>query len=117
MYRRTSNLEVVGYSDSDFASCVDSCKSTSGYIFILAGGAISWRSVKQTLIATSTNPLTKGMPSLKFKDHVVKWDLVLLCSFYCKTLIMMFSHTHVHLYLILRKFNFIGPRMNIGFIH
>nr|CAN70299.1 hypothetical protein VITISV_001397 [Vitis vinifera] len=47
MYRRTSNLEVVGYLDSDFASCVDSCKSTSGYIFILAGGAISWRSVKQ----------------------------------------------------------------------
>ncbi|WKA03458.1 hypothetical protein VitviT2T_021565 [Vitis vinifera] len=23
MYRRTSNLEVVGYSDSDFAGCVD----------------------------------------------------------------------------------------------
>ena len=41
MYRRTSNLKVVGYSDSDFAGCVDSCKSTSGYIFILAGGAIS----------------------------------------------------------------------------
>ncbi|KAL6324338.1 hypothetical protein AAG906_012584 [Vitis piasezkii] len=32
MYRRTSNLEVVGYSDSDFAGCVDSRKSTSGYI-------------------------------------------------------------------------------------
>ncbi|RVW49817.1 Retrovirus-related Pol polyprotein from transposon TNT 1-94 [Vitis vinifera] len=54
MYKRTSNLEVVGYSDSDFASCVDSCKSTSGYIFILVGGAISWRSVKQTMTATST---------------------------------------------------------------
>ncbi|KAL6324389.1 hypothetical protein AAG906_012993 [Vitis piasezkii] len=54
MYRRTSNLEVVGYSDSDFAGCVDSRKSTSGYIFILAGGAISWKSVKQTMIATST---------------------------------------------------------------
>ena len=54
MYRRTSNLEVVGYSDLDFAGCVDSCKSTSGYILILAGGAISWRSVKQTLTATST---------------------------------------------------------------
>ena len=46
MYRRTSNLKVVGYSDSDFAGCVDSCKSTSGYIFILGGGAISWRRVK-----------------------------------------------------------------------
>ena len=54
MYRRTSNLEAVGYSDSDFAGCVDSRKSTSRYFFILAGGAISWRSVKQTLTATST---------------------------------------------------------------
>ena len=54
MYRRTSNLEVVIYLDLDFAGCVDSCKSTSRYIFILAGGAISWRSVKQTLTATST---------------------------------------------------------------
>ena len=54
MYRRTSNLEVVGYSDSDFDDCVDSRKSTSGYIFILVGGTISQRSIKQTLIATST---------------------------------------------------------------
>ncbi|RVW84092.1 Retrovirus-related Pol polyprotein from transposon TNT 1-94 [Vitis vinifera] len=54
MYRRTNNLEVVGYSDSNFVGCVDSRKSTSGCIFILAGEAISWRSVKQTLTATST---------------------------------------------------------------
>ena len=46
MYRQTSNLKVVGYSDLDFAGYVDSRKSTSGYIFILATGAISWRSVK-----------------------------------------------------------------------
>ncbi|KAL0399561.1 UNVERIFIED_CONTAM: Retrovirus-related Pol polyprotein from transposon TNT 1-94 [Sesamum radiatum] len=54
MYRRTENLEVVGYSDSDFAGCVDSRKSTSGYIFMIASGAVSWKSAKQTLIATST---------------------------------------------------------------
>ena len=54
MYRHTDNLDLVGYSDADFAGCVDSRKSTSGYIFIMAGGAVSWRSVKQTLIATST---------------------------------------------------------------
>jgi len=45
---------VVGYSDSDFAGCVDSKKYTSGYIFLLAGGAISWKSNKQTIVATST---------------------------------------------------------------
>ena len=54
MYRWTNNLEVIGYSDSDFAGCVDSRKSTSGYIFMMVGGAVSWRSAKQTLIATST---------------------------------------------------------------
>ena len=54
MYRQTNNLDVIGYSDLDFVGCVDSCKSTSGYIFIMVGGAISWRSVKQTLSATST---------------------------------------------------------------
>ena len=40
-YRRTDSLEVVGYSDSDFAGCVDSQKSTSGYIFMLVGRAVS----------------------------------------------------------------------------
>ena len=38
----------------DFAGCVDSRKSTSSYIFKLADGAVSWRSAKQTLTATST---------------------------------------------------------------
>ena len=54
VYRRVDNLEVVGYSDSDFGGCSDNHKSTSGYIFMLAGGAISWKSVKQSLIASST---------------------------------------------------------------
>jgi len=40
MYRKTNNLDVIGYSDSDFAGCVDSHKSTSGYIFMMVDGAI-----------------------------------------------------------------------------
>ncbi|XP_057982225.1 secreted RxLR effector protein 161-like [Malania oleifera] len=54
MFRRFDHLEVVGYSDSDFAGCVDTRKSTFGYVYLLAGGAISWKSVKQSIIATST---------------------------------------------------------------
>ena len=54
MYRRTDNLEVIGYSDFDFAGCIDSRKSTFGYIFLMASGAVSWRSAKHTLTATST---------------------------------------------------------------
>ena len=54
MYRHTDNLEVIGYFDVDFVSFMDSKKSTLGYVFILASGAVSWRSMKRTLTATST---------------------------------------------------------------
>ncbi|GAB2276586.1 hypothetical protein Dimus_039200 [Dionaea muscipula] len=53
-YRRSDHTEIIGYSDADFTGCLDSRRSTSGYVFMLAGGAISWRSVKQTLTSSST---------------------------------------------------------------
>jgi Reverse transcriptase (RNA-dependent DNA polymerase) len=53
-YRRSDRLEVIGYTNSNFAGCVDSLKSTSDYIFMLAERAISWRSAKQSMIASST---------------------------------------------------------------
>ena len=31
-YRRTNNLEIIGYFDSDYANCKDTKKSTSSYI-------------------------------------------------------------------------------------
>lgn len=45
---------LVGYSDSDFAGCEDTRRSTSGLIFILNGGAISWTCHLQKPIALST---------------------------------------------------------------
>ena len=54
MYRRSDSLEIIGYFDSDFVGCQDSMKSTLGYIFLLTSGAISWKSIKQTLMALST---------------------------------------------------------------
>ena len=53
-YRRSDSLQVEGYSDSDFAGDIDDRKSTSGYVFTLAGGAISWKSSKQSVTASST---------------------------------------------------------------
>ncbi|WJZ88161.1 hypothetical protein VitviT2T_007490 [Vitis vinifera] len=54
VYKRVDNLEVVGYSNSDFGGCPDDRKSSLGYIFMLTGGAISWKSVKHNLITSST---------------------------------------------------------------
>ena len=45
---------VLGYSDADWAGDVDDRKSTSGYMFRIAGGPVSWRSRKQDTVALST---------------------------------------------------------------
>ena len=49
-----ADLNPIGYTDSNFMSDKDSRKSTSGSVFILGGGAVVWRSVKQSSIADST---------------------------------------------------------------
>ena len=40
-YRKSEKLEIIGYSDADFAGCKNSFRSTSGYIHLLVGKAIS----------------------------------------------------------------------------
>jgi hypothetical protein len=43
-----------GYADSDWAGDKKSRKSTTGYIFLLGGAAISWSSKKQNSVALSS---------------------------------------------------------------
>jgi hypothetical protein len=45
---------VCGYVDYDFAGDLDKKRSTSGYVFTLAGGSISWMSKLQNIVALST---------------------------------------------------------------
>ena len=45
---------LEGYSDSNWISDVDELYATSGYVFTLGGGAVSWRSCKQTILTRST---------------------------------------------------------------
>ncbi|KAH9801106.1 hypothetical protein KPL71_000900 [Citrus sinensis] len=49
-----SEFTVMGYVDSDFAGDLDKRKSTTGYVFALAGAAVSWVSKLQTVVALST---------------------------------------------------------------
>jgi transposase InsO family protein len=45
---------LTGWTDSDWAGDLDDSRSTAGYVFLLAGGAISWASRKQPSVALST---------------------------------------------------------------
>ncbi|MCO5601200.1 hypothetical protein L7F22_055319 [Adiantum nelumboides] len=49
-----SSASTVGYTNVDYAGCKDSRRSTSGYVFIFAGGAISWRSTLQDYTSSFT---------------------------------------------------------------
>ena len=54
LYSNTGMDKCIGYTDADWAGDQDDRKSTSGYIFLLCGGAISWKSQKQKCVALST---------------------------------------------------------------
>jgi hypothetical protein len=54
IYREDTPVAITGYSDADWAGDVGDRKSTSGYMFLLGGAAISWKSSKQTCVALST---------------------------------------------------------------
>ncbi|KAL8156771.1 hypothetical protein AgCh_001759 [Apium graveolens] len=52
-YQRSPHV-LEGYCDANWVSDNDEIQSTSGYVFTLAGAAISWKSSKQTCHAKST---------------------------------------------------------------
>lgn len=49
-----SNIKLEGYCDSDYAGDLDTRRSTTGYVFTLNGGPISWQSKRQPTVAVST---------------------------------------------------------------
>lgn len=53
-FERDSEAKLECYSDADFGGCVKSGRSTTGVVIMYAGGAISWLSQRQSMVATST---------------------------------------------------------------
>ncbi|TYK14258.1 ty1-copia retrotransposon protein [Cucumis melo var. makuwa] len=62
---------LEGYCDANWVTDNDEVNSTSGYVFLLGGGAISWKSAKQTCIARSTTE--SEFIALEFAGHEAEW--------------------------------------------
>ena len=54
VYRQDSTEQLVAYCDSDFSGDLNTRRSTTGYVFILNSGAVSWNSKLQPTVAVST---------------------------------------------------------------
>jgi hypothetical protein len=68
-----------------FAADPDDRKSTSGYVFILANGPISWQSNKQSTVALSAMEaeyiaLSEAAKEAKFLRHLISTILRLIIS-------------------------------------
>lgn len=53
-YRCGGLADLHGFTDADWASEIDERRSVSGFVFKLSGGAISWQSKRQAIVALSS---------------------------------------------------------------
>ena len=63
IYGGEKELIVKGYVDASFDTDPDDSKSQTGYVFTLNGGAVSWCSCKQSVVAGSTCAMSTTQPS------------------------------------------------------
>ena len=53
-YQRHADLTPTAFVDSDYGGCRDTRRSTSGYVFTMAGAPVTWSSKRQSTVALST---------------------------------------------------------------
>ena len=54
LFSSKGNEDLVVYADADWAGDREGCRSTSGWVVMLQGAAVSWQSKLQTIVALST---------------------------------------------------------------
>jgi hypothetical protein len=53
-FKSNGHLRIEDYCDADWASCVDDCRSMTGYCVRVRINLVAWRSKKQDMVARSS---------------------------------------------------------------
>ncbi|XP_062085779.1 secreted RxLR effector protein 161-like [Humulus lupulus] len=54
VYKKGDEVKIVGYCDTDYAGDYDTRRSSTGYVFKLGSGAVSWCNKTQPTVSLST---------------------------------------------------------------
>jgi hypothetical protein len=63
-------VDIHGFVDTDWAGDIDRRRSTSGYIFNLFGGEISWMRKRQAIVALSTTKAEYMVATHESKEEI-----------------------------------------------
>jgi hypothetical protein len=79
IYSKNAISKLIGYCDSDHAGDLEQRRSTTGYVFIIGGAAVSWSSRLQQTVAVSTAEAEYMAAAACVKEAV--WIRTLLDAF------------------------------------
>lgn len=78
-YPAKQPLKLEGFTDADYASCLDTRRSFSGYVFRLGRSVISWKSRKQDSVSVST--VESEYVALSLATRQIQWFQKAFCDF------------------------------------
>ena len=75
-FKKTGKMDLILYTDSDFAGSRLDYRSTTGYCTILGGNLVTWRSKKQSVVAKSSTEaefraLSKGIDEAMWIKYIL----------------------------------------------
>jgi hypothetical protein len=128
-YSKELNKYITGYYNTDYTGNLFTVKSTSGYIFILAGGPISWKFKLQSIIAQSTTEAKYIVINATVKEAVFIISLLKELGFYNQTKFPIYTDNnralllaknlifHERIKYIAVKYHYIRDLINKGIIN